>query len=106
MTLLSDSGDHRQEFIQHLEGVGKRVDQILDHTLKNTSRHPRVVYKAMRYTALSGGKRLRPALVILSYQACAAPDQAEHGLARLPRPNGPSRRTAGLQDGGCRQGHG
>ena len=70
MTLPSEPEDHRQAFVGHLERVGDRVDRILDHALKNASPHPRVVYKAMRYTALSGGKRLRPALVILSYEAC------------------------------------
>ena len=56
-------------FDAFLDRVTPRVDAALDRLLPKVSVRPRVIHDAMRYTALSEGKRLRPALVILAYEA-------------------------------------
>jgi len=40
-----------------------RFEEVLDHHLPPTSQEPRVLHRAMRYSALAGGKRIRPVLV-------------------------------------------
>jgi len=56
-------------FESYLDRVTPRVDAALDRLLPRASVRPRVIHEAMRYTALSEGKRLRPALVVLAYEA-------------------------------------
>lgn len=56
-------------FREYLEAAGRRVDIALDRHLPRAATRPRIIHRAMRYTALSEGKRLRPALVILAYEA-------------------------------------
>jgi len=52
-----------------LEPPSRRVDRALGRALPRTTARPQIIHRAMRYTALSDGKRLRPALVILAYEA-------------------------------------
>ena len=56
-------------FRKYLDRSGKRVDRTLKRYLPRANLRPRIIHRAMRYTALSEGKRLRPALVILAYEA-------------------------------------
>jgi geranylgeranyl diphosphate synthase type II len=42
------------------------VDRALDHHLKQSGRRSRTIHKAMRYALFSGGKRLRPILMLAS----------------------------------------
>ncbi len=51
-----------QEF---LRTVGARVDATLDALLPPEDGEPRNIHRAMRYSVFAGGKRLRPALVLL-----------------------------------------
>lgn len=46
------------------------VDRYLDKYLPKESEEPKIIHKAMRYSVFSGGKRLRPILVIESSKAC------------------------------------
>jgi geranylgeranyl diphosphate synthase type II len=47
----------------------KIIDKALDEFLPEESKYPEVIHKAMRYSVLNGGKRIRP---ILSIAACEA----------------------------------
>ncbi len=52
--------------------LGKRtrlVDDALDRLLPGEQVFPRTLHRAMRYSVLSGGKRLRPVLVLASCEA-------------------------------------
>ncbi|WP_421621549.1 (2E,6E)-farnesyl diphosphate synthase [Alkalilimnicola ehrlichii] len=49
-----------------------RVEQALDYWLPEAQTHPARLHQAMRYSALSGGKRLRPILVFATGQALGA----------------------------------
>ena len=52
------------EFKTRLASAGARVEAMLDARLPEPSGHQAAVEEAMRYSALAGGKRLRPFLVI------------------------------------------
>lgn len=56
-------------FSSYLDAVRVRVDRWLDRELPAADEEPRTVHAAMRYAALQGGKRLRPALAILTCEA-------------------------------------
>jgi geranylgeranyl diphosphate synthase type II len=57
-----------EQFARYLDRAARRVDETLERQLPKTTKRPRVIHKAMRYTTLSEGKRLRPALVLLAYE--------------------------------------
>jgi geranylgeranyl diphosphate synthase type II len=45
------------------------IESALDSILPTEDRYPEVIYKAMRYSVMGGGKRLRPVLAIASCEA-------------------------------------
>lgn len=51
------------EFKSLLNEYQKRVEKALDHWLPRAETHPSTLHEAMRYSALSGGKFVRPVLV-------------------------------------------
>lgn len=54
-----------------LESLRIGIDRALGRFLPEASRRPKVVHKAMRYSVFSGGKRVRPILVLESCRVCA-----------------------------------
>ena len=54
---------------RYLDAAGRRVDRALDRLIPAAKERPQVIHEAMRYTALSEGKRLRPAMVLLAYES-------------------------------------
>ena len=56
-------------FRRFLDRTSGRIDAALTRLLPPARTRPAVVHEAMRYTALSEGKRLRPGLVVLAYEA-------------------------------------
>jgi len=59
-----------------LRDRGERVEAALDRVLTAPDDPSRDLYRAMRYMVLGGGKRLRPALVLLSAEACGGSAEA------------------------------
>ncbi len=54
------------------------TDQLLERYLPSEEIEPRTLHKAMRYSVMAGGKRLRPILTLSAYEYCGgAPDRAE-----------------------------
>ncbi|MGH8007550.1 MAG: polyprenyl synthetase family protein, partial [Candidatus Binatia bacterium] len=51
---------------RYLEERRRLVDQALRHCLSQDGTLPRTLDKAMRYSLLSGGKRIRPILALAS----------------------------------------
>jgi len=49
-----------------------RVEQALDYWLPEPETHPARLHQAMRYSALAGGKRMRPIMVFATGQAVGA----------------------------------
>jgi geranylgeranyl diphosphate synthase type II len=64
--LLAQAG----EFLAYSEPRRVRVEEALDHYLSAEGRKPEELHDAMRYSTLSGGKRLRPLLCIVAAEIC------------------------------------
>jgi geranylgeranyl diphosphate synthase type II len=45
------------------------IESALDSLLPKEDNYPEVIYKAMRYSVIGGGKRLRPVLALASCEA-------------------------------------
>lgn len=54
---------------QYLRERARLVDDALERYLPHEEMRPQVLHRAMRYSTLSGGKRLRPVLVIAGAEA-------------------------------------
>ncbi len=55
----------------------KLIDSYLDRYLPDEDEEPEVLSRAMRYTLFAGGKRIRPILSLLAYEACGGRDMEE-----------------------------
>jgi geranylgeranyl pyrophosphate synthase len=79
---ISPMSDPRAAPIQrYLEQWATRVEERLDALLPRADHEPAVVLEAMRYSVLGGGKRLRPALVLLGARAAGADEASVLGAA-------------------------
>jgi geranylgeranyl diphosphate synthase type II len=47
------------------------IDKALDRYLPSAKCEPRIIHRAMRYSVFSGGKRIRPIIVLEACRACA-----------------------------------
>jgi geranylgeranyl diphosphate synthase type II len=56
-----------ERYFAHVRSI---IDKRLDGYLPPASAYPETIHKAMRYSVFSGGKRIRPILVIESCRAC------------------------------------
>jgi geranylgeranyl diphosphate synthase, type II len=61
--------DELVETESQLHKLSLRVEQDLHRWLPSEQTHPRELHQAMRYSVLSGGKRIRPALMYATGQA-------------------------------------
>ncbi len=59
----------------YIERKRQQVDLLLDQYLPAESVYPSALHKAMRYSVLAGGKRLRPILTMASYEAFGGDDE-------------------------------
>ncbi len=57
------------DFDAYLTDQRRVIDAALNEFLPPEDRFPEVIYRAMRYSVLNGGKRLRPILVLASCEA-------------------------------------
>jgi len=58
----------------YLEVRRREVDKALARSLPAASVRPATIHKAMRYSLLAGGKRLRPILALAAAEACEVDD--------------------------------
>jgi len=56
----------------YLARRASEVNECLDRLLPSSDVHPELLHKAMRYSVMAGGKRIRPALVLTSGEAMGA----------------------------------
>ena len=54
------------DFVSFLTGVRPTIDETLDRLLPKATIPPARLHEAMRYSVFAGGKRVRPALVVLT----------------------------------------
>ncbi|MXW01423.1 MAG: polyprenyl synthetase family protein [Holophagales bacterium] len=57
------------DFPSFLSALRPEVDQALDRLLPGAETEPAEIHEAMRYSVFAGGKRVRPALVVLAGEA-------------------------------------
>ncbi|MBA4032698.1 MAG: farnesyl-diphosphate synthase [Planctomyces sp.] len=66
-----------EAFTQHLATLRRQVEAAMDASLADrpdiVANVPPSLRESMRYSALGGGKRLRPVLVLLACEACGTP---------------------------------
>ena len=53
-----------------LEKKQREVESWLERFLPAKDSPPQVLHRAMRYSVFAGGKRIRPILTILTFEAC------------------------------------
>lgn len=70
----------KEEFIEFLKQKKKIVDEELDRILERIKTSP--IYPAISYSIKSGGKRLRPVLLMASYSSFS--EENEKKLFHLP----------------------
>ena len=58
------------EIERRLGAINRLVDSYLDRILPSGKREPAILHKAMRYAIFSGGKRIRPSIVVESSNVC------------------------------------
>ncbi len=71
--MSASSGSQAGDFTRFLAEARTAIDRELDRLLPGTQVPPTRLHEAMRYSVLSGGKRLRPALVLLAGRTFGAP---------------------------------
>ncbi len=57
-----------------LKEIQEKIDESLLKLMPSEDEFPEELHKAMRYCLLSGGKRIRPAIFIFSFEACDGKD--------------------------------
>jgi geranylgeranyl diphosphate synthase, type II len=72
--------DPTRPFREYLAVWGPRVEEALELHLPPEDREPATVHRAMRWSVLGGGKRLRPALVLLGARAAGADEARVLGI--------------------------
>jgi geranylgeranyl diphosphate synthase type II len=61
----------------YLESRRKLVERALARSLPSSGIRPATIHRAMRYSLLGGGKRLRPILTLAAAEACGIKDPAK-----------------------------
>jgi geranylgeranyl diphosphate synthase, type II len=64
--------DNRTSFRQFADRYRPMIEQTLDELTRRTVTEPEALNAAVRYSLLSGGKRIRPLLALLAAKACGA----------------------------------
>ncbi len=64
------------DFPTYLATRGRLIDDAVEAALPPAEQPPQIIHRAMRYSMLGGGKRLRPLLVVASAEACGGNPRA------------------------------
>jgi len=65
-------------FSEFLETTSREVDDLMERLMPPAKVMPKVIHRAMRYSLFAGGKRIRPALVVLGYRAAGGKGRVAH----------------------------
>lgn len=69
------------DFEKLLQEYQTRIERAMDHWLPSKTTHPSQLHEAMRYSALSGGKRIRPILIYATGDALGIERKDLDGVA-------------------------
>jgi geranylgeranyl diphosphate synthase type II len=64
----------------YLQEQRRFVEELLDKFLPSEDEEPQSLHKAMRYSVMAGGKRLRPILAMAAYNYCGGKAQGGNGI--------------------------
>jgi len=79
-----DSTPTRRELTPALLALAARAESVLERTLPGDAQEPLGLHRAMRYSTLGGGKRLRPCLAYSAALACGGTlEQADASAAAV-----------------------
>ena len=73
--MIAEREPHERGFERFLEEARAASEGELDRWLPGASSAPERLHAARRYAVLGGGKRFRPALVLLAGRTFGAPDE-------------------------------
>ncbi len=65
-------------FEEFLKDTTAEVDRTLKALMPSPAANPKIIHKAMHYSIFAGGKRLRPAVVVLAYRAAGGRGKVAH----------------------------
>lgn len=65
----------------YLKKVADATEKTLDKLLPKETEHPQSIHRLMRYSTFAGGKRIRPSLLMATYEACGGAFGDRHALA-------------------------
>ena len=65
------------EFRQYLNAKTRLINEALEHSLPAENIRPAILHRAMRYSVLAGGKRLRPILCLAAAEAVGGKEKTE-----------------------------
>ncbi len=68
------------ELKEYLARVAEQTERALHRVLPADTEYPASIHAVMRYSVFAGGKRLRPALIVASHEACGG-DPADERVA-------------------------
>ncbi len=68
------------ELEQYLHKIAGIAESTLDELLPKEDTYPASIHNLMRYSIFAGGKRIRPALVAASFEACGSAFPSENVL--------------------------
>lgn len=68
------------DFKEYSKKVSQATDETLDKVLPKETTYPDSIHKLMRYSTFAGGKRIRPCLLMATYEACGGNFGDEHPL--------------------------
>ena len=71
----SDINDMVQDFPSYLSERCLVIDEALERYLPPEDRYPEIIHRAMRYSVLNGGKRVRPVLMLAACEAVGGDQQ-------------------------------
>jgi geranylgeranyl diphosphate synthase type II len=61
---------------EYLADRGRRVDEVIERLAPAAEQFPETIHRAMRYSLLAGGKRIRPVLCIAAGEAVNRPENS------------------------------
>ncbi|HEX7878757.1 MAG TPA: farnesyl diphosphate synthase [Candidatus Eisenbacteria bacterium] len=73
-----DTAEPMAVFAEFLETTSREVDDVMERLMPPVASMPKVIHRAMRYSLFAGGKRIRPALVVLGYRASGGGGKVAH----------------------------
>ena len=63
---------------EYSKKVSHVTDATLDKVLPAETTYPDSIHRLMRYSTFAGGKRIRPCLLMATYEACGGNFEDEH----------------------------